>query len=207
MLRSVIVAMPAQGFAPRPRRLPRASAQQLTTGPQARGTVDEDASDAANEPAASQMDGPESAEIAVPTRAPAVFGPTATRAAAGPQPPVPASVVRPAPPMPRANPDPVAVEIATRLADSVRKIYGDSVRGVYLYGARAAGMGQANSDVETIVVLDRVEHYGAELERTSHVCSELSHELKLVVSRVFVAEADWNDRSAAESIRREAVPV
>jgi predicted nucleotidyltransferase len=100
------------------------------------------------------------------------------------------------------------MRIATRLADSIREIYGESVRGVYLYGARAAGNGQADSDVETIVVLDRVEHYGAELERTSHVCSELSHEMNLVVSRIFVADEDWNGEGGpAEAIRAESVAV
>ena len=94
------------------------------------------------------------------------------------------------------------------MANSVRELYGESLQGVYLYGARAAGTGQADADVEIIVVLDRVEHYGAELERTSHLCSELSHEMNVVVSRMFVADEDWNGGGgASETIRAEAVAV
>jgi hypothetical protein len=63
---------------------------------------------------------------------------------------------------------------------------------VYLYGARASGPTAADTDVETIIVLDRIERYGEELERTSHACASLSHEFRLVVSRVFVSEATWN---------------
>jgi hypothetical protein len=115
---------------------------------------------------------------------------------------------RPAAAKPAVKPDPVGLQIATRMAKSMRELYGESVQGVYLYGARAAGAGQADADVETIVVLDRVEHYGAELERTSHLCSGLSHEMNVVVSRIFVADADWNGGGgAAEALRAEAVAV
>jgi hypothetical protein len=205
MLRSVLVAMPAQTFAPRPRRLPRATAPQPAIEPEAQAAVDGTAAAVTNAAVAGATDEPGGVELA-PALAPALDGPAVGAAEAERRRGVPASRTRPVAPKPKAEPDPVAVEIATRLADSVREIYGDSVRGVYLYGARAAGTGQPDSDVETIVVLDRVEHYGAELERTSHVCSGLSHELNLVISRIFVADEDWNG-SAAESIRAEAVAV
>jgi hypothetical protein len=155
--------------------------------------------------------------VAAPQSAAAVASEAESTAASAPattpQPAIPPWLVRPvaphpAVPKPAAIPDPVALRIATRLADSIREIYGESVRGVYLYGARAAGTGQADSDVETVVVLDRVEHYGAELERTSHICSELSHEMNLVVSRIFVADEDWNgEGGSAEAIRAESVAV
>ena len=91
-----------------------------------------------------------------------------------------------------ASPDPLGLLVAARLASSIRPIYGEGLRGVYLYGARASGSAAADQDVETIIVLDRVDRYGDELERTSDACAALSHELKIVVSRVFVSEARWN---------------
>jgi hypothetical protein len=91
----------------------------------------------------------------------------------------------------------------------MRSIYGEALRGTYLCGARAAGPAPADADIETIIVLDRVESYGAELERTSHICAELSHECKLIVSRIFVAEAVWTGgaNGTRSSIRAEAVAV
>lgn len=129
------------------------------------------------------------------------------------EPPAPVDVAprawRPAAPAPVAGADPLGLRIAGRLADSVREIYGESLKGIYLYGARAAGPAPADADVETIVVLDRVDHYGAELERTSHVCAALSHEMNVVVSRVFVSQGDWDGApdGAAPAIRSEAVAV
>ena len=108
-----------------------------------------------------------------------------------------------------ASPDPLGLMVAARLAREIRSIYGDVLRGVYLYGARASGPAAADQDVETIVVLDRIDRYGEELERTSHACAALSHELGLVVSRVFVSEATWNGDPAGipPRVRAGAVAV
>lgn len=105
--------------------------------------------------------------------------------------------------------DPAGLTIAGRFADAIRPLYGDSLKGIYLCGARAHGPASADADVETIVVLDRVEHYGAELERTSAACAAISHELNLVVSRLFVAEADWDGGpdGVPPAVRSEAVAV
>jgi len=161
MLRTVLAAMPARQFRPRPPLLPRA--ERATSAAVA-------------------------AEAAVADAAPAA-----------PAAPV-ASV---------AKADPLGLRIAGRMAESIREIYGDSLRGVYLYGPRAAGPAPVEADVETVVVLERVDHYGAELERTSHVCAALSHEMNLIVSRVFVSEADWNGGpvGVTPAIRAEAVAI
>jgi len=107
------------------------------------------------------------------------------------------------------SPDPLGLLVAARLAGSIRSIYGAALRGVYLYGARASGPTAPDADVETIIVLDRIERYGEELERTSNACASLSHELKLVVSRVFVSEVTWNGDTdgVPPRVRGEAVAV
>jgi len=138
--------------------------------------------------------------------------------APGTRPPIspPTSPVRAEPettPAPSASgesttsPDPLGLLVAARLARSLLPIYGKSLRGVYLYGARASGPTPVDRDVETIIVLDRIERYGEELERTSNACASLSHELKLVVSRVFVSEATWNGDTdgVPPRVRGEAV--
>ena len=121
----------------------------------------------------------------------------------------PPRVIRPSPAARVAKADPFGLRIAGRLAESIRETYGDSLRGFYLYGMRALGPAPAETDVETVVVLAKVDHYGAELERTSHICSALSHEMNLVVSRIFVSEADWNGGpdGVMPAVRAEAVAV
>jgi DNA-binding transcriptional ArsR family regulator/predicted nucleotidyltransferase len=105
--------------------------------------------------------------------------------------------------------DPLGLETGAAAAARMRAIYGERVRGVFLYGQRAAIGAPQDSDVELLVVLDRIERYGEELDRTSAVFAALSLELGVVVSRVFVSETDWRDRSdgGLPGIRAEAVSL
>jgi len=108
-----------------------------------------------------------------------------------------------------ATADPVGMRVAGQLAEPLKAVYGDALRGFYLYGTRAAGPASADEDVETIIVLERVDRYGAELERTSHMYAALSHDLKFVVSRVFVEEGFWDGGpdGVLPAVRSEAVTV
>jgi len=90
-------------------------------------------------------------------------------------------------------PDPLALVVAARFTAAVRPLYEDRLKAVFLYGARTSSSAPDDADVELLVVLDRVARYGEELERTSAVCAQLSLELGLVVSRVFVARERWTD--------------
>jgi len=112
---------------------------------------------------------------------------------------------------PRQAADPIGLQVARRIAESVESLYAESgrLRGIYLYGRRAEGSSHPDAEVETLIVLDRVDRYGAELERTSHLFAALSHEHKLVVSRVFVSESDWLTRQdgSLPTIRARAVEI
>ncbi|HEX7496727.1 MAG TPA: MarR family transcriptional regulator [Candidatus Limnocylindrales bacterium] len=105
--------------------------------------------------------------------------------------------------------DPLGLETGAAVAARMRAIYGERVRGVFLYGHRAAGGAPRDSDVELLIVLDRIERYGEELDRTSPVFASLSLELGVVIGRVFVSEADWRDRTdgGLPGIRAEAVSL
>jgi uncharacterized protein len=105
--------------------------------------------------------------------------------------------------------DPLGLEAGAAVAARMRAIYGERLRGVFLYGRRAARGAPRESDVELLVVLDRIERYGEELDRTSPVFASLSLELGVIVGRVFVSEADWRDRTdgGLPGVRAEAVPL
>jgi len=45
------------------------------------------------------------------------------------------------------------------------------------------------------VVLDRIDRYGAEIDRTGHLASRLSLEYGITISRVFVSALDWQERT------------
>jgi predicted nucleotidyltransferase len=88
-------------------------------------------------------------------------------------------------------------------------IYGDRLKGVFLYGSRARGQADPESDVDVLIVLDHWDHYAGEIARTSVATSELSLAYGLSISRVFVRERDWLTAETAllAGAREETVPA
>lgn len=95
------------------------------------------------------------------------------------------------------------------VAEGLKMMYGRRLQGVYLYGSYARGEQDAESDVDLLVVLDDVPHYGAEIDRTSELIASLSRKYGVSLSRVFVSEEDWGhgDTAFLENARDEAVPA
>ena len=95
------------------------------------------------------------------------------------------------------------------IRSGLRKLYGDRLRGVYLYGSYARGEDDGESDVDVLIVLDRLDSYAGEIARTSELVSGLSLKHGLSVSRVFVSEHDWAGRSTPFLVhaRAEAIPA
>jgi Nucleotidyltransferase domain. len=97
--------------------------------------------------------------------------------------------------------------LLARLRAELEQVYAARLRGVYLYGSYARGEEDAESDVDVIIVLDRVDGYLDEVRRTSALISALSLESGLSISRVLVPEHDWIERDSPflANARMEAI--
>jgi uncharacterized protein len=107
------------------------------------------------------------------------------------------------------RPDATGLKAAARFAEIVRPLYAGRLIGVFLYGSRARGQAGPDADIEIAVVLDEIEHYGDELERTSVTCAALSLEHGVLFSRVFIPESVWKTRTDGRlpAMRLDAVAV
>ena len=98
-------------------------------------------------------------------------------------------------------------DLLVRLRERLQGTYGTRLRGLYLYGSFARGEEDPESDVDIIIVLDRIDAYGVELDRTSALISALSLDSGLSISRVFVSQEDWTIRDSPflANVREEAI--
>lgn len=60
-----------------------------------------------------------------------------------------------------------------------------------------------------LIILDRIERYSAETDRTSLLISSLSLQYGVSISRVLLSKRDWAERDTPflTNVHEEAVPV
>ncbi len=86
-------------------------------------------------------------------------------------------------------------EILERLKAGLEEIYGDRLKGVYLYGSRARGDARPDSDVDVLVVLDDYESAYDERERISYLVADLCLESDMLISTMLTREAEWSEKT------------
>jgi len=84
-----------------------------------------------------------------------------------------------------------ALEIAAKARRGLEAVYGDHLRGVYLYGSSARDQLTPDSDIDIAVILDAIPNRCAEHERTSQLGADLSLECDTVVLFFFAEEAEF----------------
>jgi uncharacterized protein (UPF0332 family) len=83
--------------------------------------------------------------------------------------------------------------LAVRVGEELGDVFGDRLRDVVLIGSRARGQAHPESDVDLLVVLDRVDSLWAELDRMDQVLWRHSFDNDLVVTAVPVGEQDLRE--------------
>ncbi len=99
--------------------------------------------------------------------------------------------------------------LLAELKAEMEEVYGTRLKGIYLFGSRAREEGQSESDVDVLLVLDAIQHYGAEIERTGELGSELSLKYGVSISRVFIPQRDWLSGESVflTNVREEAIAI
>lgn len=102
-----------------------------------------------------------------------------------------------------------ALEIAAKVRKELEKLYGERLRGVYLYGSAARDQLTTDSDIDIAIVLDEIQSRFEEHERTSQLDSDVSLEYDTLVTFLFITEADFEEGlfTIHRVIKREGVSV
>ena len=96
------------------------------------------------------------------------------------------------------------VEVATAVAVDLRALYSGRLRGVLLFGSWARGDAHPESDIDLLVVLDRVDSPWDELRAMDEILWRHSRESDAVISAVPVAEPALQDVANPLLIRARA---
>ena len=108
----------------------------------------------------------------------------------------------------RELPPNVAAAVA-ELKAALSELYGERLRGVYLFGSYARGDFSKDSDVDVLIILSGPIGPGEEIDRYSMIRAALCLRYDLVISTVPVAE-DWFDQQLEplyQHVVREGVAV
>jgi uncharacterized protein len=70
-------------------------------------------------------------------------------------------------------------------------LYGERLDLLYLFGSRARGDQEPDSDVDILIVLDDIGHYYGELVWTSELVASLSLRYEVNISRTFLSADEW----------------
>jgi len=100
-----------------------------------------------------------------------------------------------------------ALEIASKVRSKLEKLYGQRLRGVYLYGSAARDQLTPESDIDIAIVLEKLTNRYAEIKRTSKLGSDLTLETSTLVTFLFVDETDLRDGrfSIHRAIKEEGI--
>jgi Uncharacterised protein family (UPF0158)/Nucleotidyltransferase domain len=94
--------------------------------------------------------------------------------------------------------------IARDVARELKRLYGDRLRSVLLFGSWARGDAHPESDIDLLVVLDRVDSVWDELRRMDPVLWRHSFENDTVVTAMPVAQDDVDERRRPVLVRAQA---
>ena len=100
-------------------------------------------------------------------------------------------------------------EILNRLRSGLQALYGPRFKGLYICGSYARGRQDSESDVDLLIVLDSVERYADEIDRTGPLVSALSLDAGVSFSRVIVSDVEWKsgETTFLATVREDAVAV
>jgi len=102
-----------------------------------------------------------------------------------------------------------AINLIRELRAGLEPMYGERLKGVYLFGSYARGEENEDSDIDVAVILQGPVNRWEERRRTNQLLSDLSLREDCLLTAVFLSEEDLQTTPYAihRRILREGVPV
>jgi predicted nucleotidyltransferase len=93
------------------------------------------------------------------------------------------------------------------LIDELKKLYGDNLSCVILYGSKARGDATEDSDVDILVVLKNIQNFSLERKKVKEISWRLSYKYDLLLSIIIRSEQEYmrKDTPLLMNIEKEGI--
>jgi len=93
------------------------------------------------------------------------------------------------------------------LIDELKKLYGDNLSCVILYGSKARGDATEDSDIDILVVLKNIQNFSSERKKVKEISWRLSYKYELLLTVIIRSEQEYmqKDTPLLMNIEKEGV--
>lgn len=100
-------------------------------------------------------------------------------------------------------------EAVNNFIEGIRELYGEELEEIILYGSRARGDADEESDIDLLVVLKDFDDFWKEFRKISDLSSEVSYNYEVVLSAIPVKRKDYEFQMSPLmlNVRREGIAI
>lgn len=100
-------------------------------------------------------------------------------------------------------------KILDEFKHALKRLYGDRIQSIYLFGSYARGDYESGSDLDVLIVLDTFRYHDKEISRTADLVSDLSLQYRVTVSPMFTRRRDWvlGKKSLLRNVKNEGIKL